>query len=97
MSTWFKKLIGKFGKKEEVKVETPTPSAPQPRSFHVEKHKPKKAKKPKRKKVSHPELLDMSKIELDIWARQKNIRIDKSMSKEDIIQFISSNLEAKEN
>ena len=96
MSIWFKKLIEKYtGKKEEVKVETP--STPQPKSFHIEKHKPQKAKKTKKKKVSHPELLDMSKIELDIWARQKDIRIDKSMSKEDIIQFILSNLEAKEN
>lgn len=96
MSIWFKKLIEKYtGKKEEVKVETP--STPQPQSFHVEKHKPQKAKKTKKKKVSHPELLDMSKIELDIWARQRDIRIDKSMSKEDIIKFILSTLENKEN
>lgn len=96
MSIWFQKLKEKFvGKKEEVKVEEP--STPQPQSFHVEKHKPEKAKKTKKKKVSHPELLDMGKMELDIWARQRGIWVDKAMSKEDIIQFILSNLEKKEN
>lgn len=96
MSIWFQKLKEKFvGKNEEAKVETP--SDPQPQSFHVEKHKPEKAKKTKKKKVSHPELLDMGKMELDIWARQRGIWVDKAMSKEDIIQIILSNLEKKEN
>ena len=96
-SMWFSRLIDKiFGKrcrcgsKKEGVQETATlpPQLRDPASWHIDRHD--------HNKQSLPDFNSMEKIDLDIWARQNNMTIDRRKSKENVIKEITLNLETKE-
>lgn len=88
MSNWFKRLISKWTAEESVE-EIPAPSALVVPHFHVDR-----VISPE---VELPDLESMTKLQIDIWARNElEINLDRRRTKDRMIKEIHNHLN-KEN